>query len=60
MMKLLLAMAIGVAAGYQIGWKDAQTNTETIVSRTIEKVGGSNRGKYNNDIDSKLEKLEKR
>lgn len=60
MFKVLFILAIGVAAGYQIGWRDAQTHSESIVARTIEKVGGSNRGKYNNDIDSKLDKLEKR
>lgn len=60
MFKILLILVIGVVAGYQIGWKDAKKNDETIVARTLEKVGGSNRGKYNNDIDTKMETLEKR
>lgn len=60
MFKIVLMLVIGVAAGYQIGWQDAQTHKETIVSRTLEKVGGSSRGKYNNDIDSQMERLEKK
>jgi hypothetical protein len=60
MMKVLLILLLGVGAGYQIGWKDAQTHKETIVSRTLDKIGGSSRGKYNNDIDTQMERLEKK
>ena len=60
MFKILLILVIGVVAGYQIGWQDAKNNDETIVARTLEKVGGSSRGKYNNDNDNKMEALEKR
>ncbi len=59
MLKLLLVLVLGLAVGYQIGWQDAKHNDETIVARTLDKVGGSNRGKYNNDIDAKLDKLDK-
>jgi hypothetical protein len=60
MFKILVILVIGVVAGYQIGWQDAKKNDETIVVRTLDKVGGSSRGKYNNDIDTKMEALEKR
>ena len=60
MFKILLILVIGVGAGYQIGWQDAKTNDETIGARTLDQVGGSTRGKYNNDIDTKMETLEKR
>lgn len=59
-MKLFLVLIVGVAAGYQIGWKDAQTHDETIVERTLDRVGGSTRDKYRNDIDKQLDRLEKR
>ena len=60
MKKIVFFMLVGVGAGYQIGWQDAQKNTVSIVKRTIDKVGGNSRGKYGNDIDSQMEKLEKR
>lgn len=60
MKKLVLVLLIGVAAGYQIGWQDAQKHTETVVKRTIDKVGGKTRGQYGNDVDAQMEKLEKR
>jgi hypothetical protein len=60
MMKILLILLLGVGAGYQIGWQDAQTHKETFVSRTLDKIGGSSRGKYNNDIDSQMDRLEKK
>jgi hypothetical protein len=60
MLKLLFILLLGVFAGYQIGWQDAQTHEETIVARTLDKVGGANRGKYNNDIDAQMDRLEKR
>ncbi|MGQ0647265.1 MAG: hypothetical protein ACT4P7_06810 [Gemmatimonadaceae bacterium] len=60
MKKMLLMLVVGVAAGYQVGWNDAQKHDQSIVERTIEKVGGSTRGKYQNDVDKQLERLEKR
>jgi hypothetical protein len=30
------------------------------VTRVVDRVGGSNRGKYNNDVDKQMENLEKR
>lgn len=59
MLKLLLILVIGVAAGYQIGWQDAQSHDETIVTRTLDRVGGSSRGKYDNDLDSRLDRADK-
>ena len=60
MKKLVFVLLLGVGAGYQIGWQDAQKNTESIVKRTIDKVGGNSRGKYGNDIDGQMDRLEKR
>ena len=38
MKKIVFFMLVGVGAGYQIGWQDAQKNTVSIVKRTIDKV----------------------
>ena len=60
MFKILLVLCIGFAAGYSFGFRDAKTHDETIVARTIERVGGANRGKYNQDVDATMDRLEKR
>lgn len=60
MKKTLFVLLLGVAAGYQIGWTDAQQHDESIVKRTIDRVGGSARGQYGSDIDKKMERLETR
>ena len=57
-MKLVLLL-IGLAAGYSLGFKDAQVNKEDVVSRTVDRL--RQRGdKYSNDIDGQMDKLEKR
>ena len=38
-----------------MGYKDAQAKRKTIVQRAVERVGGSNRGKYNQDLDSRAD-----
>jgi hypothetical protein len=60
MKKALLLLVAGVVVGYQVGWKDAQDNTETIVERVIGKVRGSDPDRYRNDIDAQFERLEGR
>ena len=60
MKKILFVLLLGVAAGYQIGWTDAQQHNDGIVKRTIDRVGGSTRGQYGSDIDKQMEKLESR
>ena len=53
MFKYILALVIGLAVGYKMGYGDAAAKKKTIVERTLDKVGGSNRGKYNQDLDQK-------
>lgn len=60
MLKIVFILTLGFAAGYSYGYKDARTHDEDVVTRTIERVGGSSRGKYNQDIDSQMDRLEKR
>ena len=59
MMKYLFVLMIGLAAGYHLGFKDARLYHTTIVTRMIDQVGGSSRGKYSNDIDKQMERQEK-
>lgn len=58
MKKTLFILVLGVAAGYQIGWQDAHTHKETIVQRAIDKVQNAGKGRYNNDVDRQMERLE--
>ena len=53
MIKYILALVIGLSVGYKMGYSDAAAKRKTIVERTLDKVGGSNRGKYNQDLDQK-------
>ena len=55
MLKYLLVLVIGLSVGYSMGYKDAQAKRKTIVQRAVERVGGSNRGKYNQDLDSRAD-----
>ncbi|HKG90310.1 MAG TPA: hypothetical protein VKA84_00385 [Gemmatimonadaceae bacterium] len=54
-MKYILILAIGVAIGYGYGFSDAKKHNKSVVSRVLDRVGGSNRGKYDSDLDKKAE-----
>jgi hypothetical protein len=57
-MKLVLLL-VGLAAGYSLGFKDAQVYKDDLVSRTVDRL--RHRGdSYSNDIDATMDKLEKR
>ena len=53
MIKYIVVLVLGLAVGYKMGYSDAAAKRKTIVERTLDKVGGSNRGKYNQDLDEK-------
>ena len=55
-MKLLFILLIGIAIGYGYGFSDAQTHTKNVVSRLVDQAGGSNRDRYNNDVDARMER----
>ncbi len=59
-MKYLLILALGVAIGYGYGFRDAKKHNRTVVSRVLDKVGGSNRGKYNQDVDKRADEAMRR
>lgn len=56
MSRTLFVLALGVAAGYSIGFRDARAHRQTIVERVLDRAGGSTRGKYNPDIDAEVER----
>ena len=53
MLKLLVILVAGIAVGYSFGWKDAQANDRHVVERVVNRVGGSNRGKYTSDLEQR-------
>ena len=55
-MKLaLFALLLGIGIGYFYGFDDAKRHDKNVVARTVDKVGGKNRGKYANDIDKQAD-----
>lgn len=60
MMKYVIILAIGVAIGYGYGFSDAQVHKKSVVTRLVERVGGSKRDQYQNDIDGQMEKATSR
>lgn len=57
-MKFILALVVGCAAGYYLGYTDGAAGKPSIVTRVVNSVGGGSRDKVTNDIDAKMEKLE--
>ena len=51
MIKYLVLILIALSVGYGFGYRDATRYKKTVVERVVERVGGSNRGKYNQDLD---------
>ena len=60
MLKFAIVLVAGIAIGYFYGFDDAKKNDENVVTRVVERVGGSNRGKYNADIDKQMQAAEGR
>jgi hypothetical protein len=60
MKKALLLIALGIAAGYWIGFNDAQEHSRNIVARLVARAGGGNRDRVRNDIDATMERVERR
>jgi hypothetical protein len=60
MFKFIFILVVGISIGYFYGFDDAKKHDENVVTRVVDRVGGSSRGKYNNDIDKQMDRLEKR
>jgi hypothetical protein len=59
MKSLLFCLLLGIVIGYFYGFHDAKTHRKNVVSRVVAKVGGSNRNNYRNDIDRRMEGLDR-
>ncbi len=57
-MKLLLALIIGCAGGYYLGYADGSAGNPSIMARIVGKVGGRSRGEVGNDIDAQMKTAE--
>ena len=59
MFKILFILAVGVAIGYAYGYKDARTHDTSIVTRTVDKIGGKARGQYRYDENQETQSAER-
>ena len=55
-MKLILILVGGIAIGYGYGFSDAQTHSKNVVSRLVDRAGGSHRDSYSNDVDARMDR----
>jgi hypothetical protein len=60
MYKFLFALVIGLAAGYFLGFKDAQDNREHVVARMVARVGGDTRERVKTDFEKTEQEAERR
>ena len=56
-MKFVLALIIGLVAGYYLGYKDGHAGKPTPVERVVNSVGTS-KAAVGNDIDAQMRKVE--
>ena len=60
MKKGLLVLALGIAFGYSLGFKDAQQHDEDVVTRMVSRARGLTGDGYRTNVDDTMDKLEKR
>jgi hypothetical protein len=60
MLKFIFVLVVGIAIGYFYGFDDAKKNDANVVERVVDRVGGSNRGKYRTDVDKQMDAAERR
>lgn len=58
MKKILVLLTIGVVAGYWLGFKDAQSNTDNVVTRLINHTGGKTRNHVRSNADGLMDSVE--
>lgn len=52
MFRFLFTIAIGVGAGYYLGWTDHTNHEKHVLERLAERAGGAVRQQVKNDPDS--------
>jgi hypothetical protein len=58
MMKVILALVVGLAGGYYLGYADGADGKPSIAARVVSSVGGKSRAKVGNDIDATMQRVE--
>lgn len=58
MRKVLVLLALGIALGYWLGWTDAQTHQEDLVTRLVNQAGGGARASLKGNADQTMDSLE--
>jgi hypothetical protein len=59
MKQIVFALIVGIVIGYFYGFADAKSHRDNVVRRIVSTVGGSNRSKLSNDVDAKVEAMER-
>jgi hypothetical protein len=60
MKRFVALFLLGIVIGYFYGFSDAKSHRDNVVRRVVSTVGGSNRSKFSNDMDAKVEAAERR
>jgi hypothetical protein len=58
MRKAILLLAIGIAVGYWMGFQDRTIHRHNIVTRLVNRAGGSARSDVKNDPDQLMDSLD--
>jgi hypothetical protein len=59
MKRFVALFLLGIVIGYFYGFSDAKSHRDNVVRRVVGTVGGSNRSKFSNDMDAKVEAAER-
>ena len=54
-----MILLVGATVGYFYGFDDAKQNERHIVTRTVTRVGDWRRDELTNDIDTRMERIER-
>ena len=60
MKRFVALFLLGIVIGYFYGFSDAKSHRDNVVRRVVSTVGGSNRSKFSNVVDAKVEAAERR
>ncbi|MGH7719581.1 MAG: hypothetical protein ACREON_12160 [Gemmatimonadaceae bacterium] len=59
MFRVIVLIVFGMGVGYFMGFKDARRNEHNVVERVVGRVGGSHRGQYQTDVESRVKDAER-
>jgi hypothetical protein len=57
-MKFILALIVGCAGGYYLGYADGSAGNPSIGARIVGKIGSRSRGSTDNDVDAQMKAAE--